>query len=237
VDQKSASVPTKDQESNETQTYRKPDWETYGQLHHVPIWRAVALMYDAAPEPFMDEDGYFDLDLMPDEMGVRLEIVRNQLEGHSVPFFRVDYDEEGNISYYTMVQLKPFGRWAEQKMGWKLPADYPRYTSEELAQIAEAKTKAASASATRVRPTSSLKNEHQIAGPWPWGTYETKLLRNVAAAVQEFWTKYEPGKPRTAPTNAQVIKWLCARNVSQRNAEIIATVIRADGAPRGPRPL
>lgn len=73
---------------------------------------------------------------------------------------------------------------------------------------------------------------------WPWGTYETKLLGHLAAAVQKFWTKYDPAKPQTAPTNEKVEEWLKTQGVeAARVREIMAKIIRADNAPRGPRPI
>jgi len=70
---------------------------------------------------------------------------------------------------------------------------------------------------------------------WPWGRHETELLRKLAAAAQRFWSNYDPADPTTAPTNQQVIDWLKGEGVSERTAEIIATILRADGLPTGPR--
>lgn len=72
-------------------------------------------------------------------------------------------------------------------------------------------------------------------GKWPWGDYETKLLRILAEAVDEFWTLYDPEDKSTAPTNSQVIAWLKERGVANRMAEVMATILRADGLPPGPR--
>lgn len=75
-----------------------------------------------------------------------------------------------------------------------------------------------------------------LQAKWPWGTYETVLLGHVADAVEKFWCRYDPGDVTTAPTNDHVAGWLVSdRNVSKRAAEIIATILRADGLPFGPR--
>ena len=72
---------------------------------------------------------------------------------------------------------------------------------------------------------------------WPWGPYTTKLLEELAAAIQEFWTKYDPARPQTAPTNRKVEEWLKSHGVAAaRVREIMAKIIRDDKAPRGPRP-
>lgn len=70
---------------------------------------------------------------------------------------------------------------------------------------------------------------------WPWGDYETVLLRKLAQAVTRFWRLYDPSEPSTAPTNKQVSTWLEDEGVSKRVAEVMAQILRADGLPTGPR--
>ena len=76
---------------------------------------------------------------------------------------------------------------------------------------------------------------YQDAGSWPWGDYETELLRKLAEAAERFWVRYDPADNTTAPTNSQVVEWLKGRGVAERTAEIMATILRADGLPTGPR--
>lgn len=84
--------------------------------------------------------------------------------------------------------------------------------------------------------TQSLCDQSTLrATRWPWGEHETKLLRQLAAAAEEFWKLYDPADPSTAPTNAQVSGWLVRRGVPERSAGAIATILRADGLPSGPR--
>jgi len=71
---------------------------------------------------------------------------------------------------------------------------------------------------------------------WPWGTHETTLLRHLAAAAKRFWVNYDPSDIGTAPTNSAVVDWLREQGVAQRTAEVVATILRADGLPTGPRP-
>lgn len=75
----------------------------------------------------------------------------------------------------------------------------------------------------------------QNCGAWPWGSHETQLLRNLAEAADRFWSRYDPTDNTTAPTNQQVITWLKERGVAERTAEVMATILRADGLPTGPR--
>lgn len=75
----------------------------------------------------------------------------------------------------------------------------------------------------------------QPRSKWPWGDYETELLRKLAQAGTKFWQLYDPSDPSTAPTNKQVLEWLQGENVSKRVAEVMAQILRADGLPTGPR--
>jgi hypothetical protein len=70
---------------------------------------------------------------------------------------------------------------------------------------------------------------------WPWGRYETELLRKLAAAADKWWKNYDPSDPTTAPTNDQVAEWLVKRSVSSTNANAIARILRADHVPMGRR--
>ncbi len=73
-------------------------------------------------------------------------------------------------------------------------------------------------------------------GVWPWGNHETADLRALAAAAERFWTLYDPSDPATAPTNEQVIAWLMAeRELPERKAEIMASILRPRDLPSGPR--
>lgn len=71
---------------------------------------------------------------------------------------------------------------------------------------------------------------------WPWGSHETKLLRDLAAATQRWWVNVDPMDNTTAHTNEEVANWLVKeRGVSPRMAQSMATILRADGLPPGPR--
>jgi len=70
---------------------------------------------------------------------------------------------------------------------------------------------------------------------WPWGRHSTELLRKLAEAADRFWRNYDPDDPSTAPTNQQVIDWLTNGGVAIRTAEVMGTILRADGLSTGPR--
>lgn len=83
--------------------------------------------------------------------------------------------------------------------------------------------------------------EHGARAKWPWGDHETELLTHLAAAAREWWSTYDPAQPKTAPTNNEVTAWLKARQlsdgspISDRVAQVMAQMLRADGLPTGPR--
>ena len=83
----------------------------------------------------------------------------------------------------------------------------------------------------------SPDGEHAIIerAKWPWGTYETTLLRALADAAERFWVNFDPTDSTTAPRNEEVIAWLDRRGVSVNVAKAMATILRPDGLPTGPR--
>jgi hypothetical protein len=80
-------------------------------------------------------------------------------------------------------------------------------------------------------------NDELPAGKrWPWGDHHTEYLGHLEAAAREFWVNYDPqNRKKTAPKNVAVIQWLKARKVSTSLANAMATMLRADGLPPGPR--
>lgn len=71
---------------------------------------------------------------------------------------------------------------------------------------------------------------------WPWGDHHTELLGHLEAAATQFWVRYDPSDPSTAPTNEMVSSWLRSeRNISREKAQAIASILRADGLRTGPR--
>jgi hypothetical protein len=71
---------------------------------------------------------------------------------------------------------------------------------------------------------------------WPWGNHNTKDLEHLAAAAERFWKLYDPDDFTTAPTNKVVAEWLVTtRGVARDRANYMASILRADGIPDGPR--
>ena len=71
---------------------------------------------------------------------------------------------------------------------------------------------------------------------WPWCKHRTKSLGDLEAAAMRFWTLYDSNDSSTAPTNNMVADWLISeRGVSKDKANAMASILRADGLPTGPR--
>ena len=78
--------------------------------------------------------------------------------------------------------------------------------------------------------------DKDVTGHWPWGDHHTEFLGHLEAAARKHWVNYDPADPGTAPTNASVSGWLnTERKVSKKMADSIASMLRADGLPTGPR--
>lgn len=71
---------------------------------------------------------------------------------------------------------------------------------------------------------------------WPWGHHHTEALGHLEAAALRFWVNHDPTEPSTAPTNKEVVAWLRTEHkVSKTLAEAMASILRLDGLPTGPR--
>jgi hypothetical protein len=73
-------------------------------------------------------------------------------------------------------------------------------------------------------------------GAWPWGHHHTAALGHLEAAARRFWVNHDPADTSTAPKNTEVSEWLQReRNVTANMANAIASILRMDGLPTGPR--
>jgi hypothetical protein len=64
---------------------------------------------------------------------------------------------------------------------------------------------------------------------------QTKRVQWLLKANEKFWRLYDPSDPSTAPTNEQVVAYLKEQGASQRLAQAMATILRAEDLPPGPR--
>ena len=76
----------------------------------------------------------------------------------------------------------------------------------------------------------------QQTSRWPWGNHHTETLGHLEAAARKWWALYDPSDLTTAPTNEMVSEWLQTdRGISREKARAIASMLRPDGLPTGPR--
>jgi hypothetical protein len=84
----------------------------------------------------------------------------------------------------------------------------------------------------RVAPGTSERSGSR----WPWGDHNTTMLGHLEAAAKRFWSNYDPEDSTTANTNATISDWLQSeRKVSKTMANSIASMLRPDDLPPGPR--
>lgn len=196
------------------QVDRKPKWDKWRHVPDVRIWEAVALSLNIEPAKIKhSKDGWMaDTHLFDEgeEFRDRIFIAGRNLggSGKALNPTAIVMGSPADSS----VSLPAFAQWA-CSIDWGIPA--------ELNAIGQS------------RGEESEKTK--VTQQWPWGNYETELLRKLAAAVERFWVLYDPNDPTTAPTNQQVTEWLRTQGVADRNAEVIATILRVDGLPTGPR--
>lgn len=186
-----------------------PDWYYWTNLADVELSGAVALSCGIDPN---------HLDLRPqyvqaqsgdhDPYRTRLRIAESHVAAGTLP-------HEKRRNYYDkdacFVKLGVFRTWGELlPQPFTFPNEFPKamQTVERVARV---------------------------AGHWPWGNHETELLRKLAAAADKFWKLYDPSDATTAPTNDAVVAWLTGQGVAERNAQVMATILRADKLRTGPR--
>jgi len=106
-------------------------------------------------------------------------------------------------------------QWCQQR-GWSSAYDFDGWTAED--------------------GDSPRLPQQPAAQTWPWGAYDTKLLRLLPLAYEAHWKNYDPSKPETAPKSEIVAAWLESEHKApNRVAEVIAQLLRADELPSGPR--
>jgi len=184
---------------------KRVDWDQWRDIPQAELYKVVAASVDISPD-FLTDDETFSL-----KLARKLRLPNEFLKRYRIAEAKLDQADDGMATVDgDHVRLGDFARFAKARSrNWSLPDAFPPAAASEQAPA---------------------------GAKWPWGSYETELLKHLAAAVEEFWIKYEPGKPLTAPTNAKIDEWLKARGLgSARVREIMAQIIRADDAPRGPR--
>lgn len=183
----------------------KPDWAAWGKQSHAPLWAAAAIACNIDP-------GYFRIHGQPMTIGFRTYPAA--MVG-LLNMAKASIGASGVLRQVQMngadldeceISLANFATWLNS-ISYPVPEGFP--WAQEATDFVNLN--------------------------WPWGRHSTKLLRLLAEAADRFWKHYDPNDATTAPTNEEVANWLQERNVSKRTAEVMASLLRADGLPVGPR--
>lgn len=185
---------------------KRPDWRKWQRTRQIKLWMATVLASNLDPINFqLEKGGPLARKMYPLPQGV--EDLLTAAKGNIVVggMLRIKNKNPGNLEE-SEVDMDNFAAWL-QSTPYSVPEGFP-WVPEKL----------------------DLNSLH-----WPWGQYNTVLLRNLAAAAEKFWKNYDPTDPSTAPTNKQVSDWLQKQGVSKRGSIAIATILRADKLPPGRR--
>ncbi|OZA31071.1 MAG: hypothetical protein B7X93_01070 [Hydrogenophilales bacterium 17-61-9] len=209
------SIPNDPVDDSFLWTLPRPDWSQWERKRKAKLWQAVALLCDLEPARLENPRP-----LSTDPQSVSSTGKLDTLFTHPPPKFN------------SLLGLAKTGIGAGQLKPDKLDPEYLEESEIDLTVF----TSWASATGLAFPDGFPWQPEMniQVTG-WPWGRYETDLLKKMARAVDLFWKNYDPTDPTSAPTNEQVITWLVKQKVAKRTAEIIATILRADNLPTGPR--
>jgi hypothetical protein len=216
-----------------------PDWAKWRQIPEWHLWEAVALSLAVEPDSITWESSGLCAGTLrvaasaPDKLKLDQELKRRATivervgacadPGH-VGLRLVDHHPLYKANLSNKIRPADFLGWVRgAATDWTIPP--------ELVELAEH-------SQLTAHPTSdgSQTNSGLTSARWPWGNYETDLLRCLEAAARRFWVRYDSTDPTTAHTVEDVANWLQSEfNLSQNKAQAIATILRADGLPTGPR--
>jgi hypothetical protein len=213
------------------------DWTHWGALVTVLDWEAVWLSLGLDPGRAARAQG---------RMSLGMQLIDGRYE--VLPFhFDLDDFEAVEEDFNTLcaehaARSRAIRNWIESDALWSrcvqtFDPEFGRPEIQEvrLVELAERCVMSGWYVADAFRQL-SLSSASSGGGPWPWGIYETALLRNLAEAGRKFWVNYDSTDPTTAHTNQDVVDFLVGRGVSQRIAEAMAQILRADGLRPGPRP-
>jgi len=182
-----------------------PSWNHWKTTKHARLWQAVALTCNLDPYQFQGI-GTEKLDTIFDRTTPQFKDILNTAKANiSHPLLKPISFSDEGFAE-NQIELQKFGEWLKL-IHFPVPVDFPWQDAPMLPMTRE----------------------------WPWGTYETELLRKLAMAANRFWKNYDPSDNSTAPTRDDVVEWLEAQNVTANMAEAMATILRADGLPTGRR--
>ena len=208
---------------------RKPRWSKWRLIPEWELWEAVALSLNIEPKQVKKKSwngGLYPSNFAESREFIhRAEILYRIVESGRAAKSGLNLQREPGAKLAATVTPADFMRWLDSSASeWTIP--------DELEAIADHSQNTDSASGA-----GSQSNNENSFRRWPWGRHETELLRHLEAAARKWWANYDPDDPTTAPTNEKVVEWLQKeRGVSSdRTANAIAKILRADNLPPGRR--
>lgn len=189
-------------------------WRKWSRMRLACLWEAVALHCYLDPHPrHMTKNTITSSTDAPAGSAARLFQERWMIAWHhgSDGVLKTT-GRPGEDFRDRAVRLSDYAQWARE-LGMTLPPYFP------------------------TAPTSKLTTIDK----WPWGTHDTAMLGHLSAAATEFWKpvseggNYDPERPTTAKSNKVVAAWLFQRTNSDNISKAMATILRADNLPPGPR--
>lgn len=195
-------------------------WRIWSKMPSGTVWEVVALHCWLDPD-VMNEDTITLTELTSYRSCARFyqERMRLAIQHIADGILECEDDDEPDLRL-KVVKLTDYAEWA-LRHSMPLPPEFPRPPWAE-------------------NPAGEVAPKRSTA-KWPWGSHDTELL-NLLAGAAAFWKSvdegglYDPSDPATAPTNEQVEAWLEKKGVSKKVRESMATILRANGMPSGPRP-
>ena len=186
-------------------------WTQWSLETNALLWQAVALHSGLEPDSLdVNHPELSMVGVMRPKSGLALFLPMLDAAVLHVQRGTLPTVEAAEDPRYSTIQLSAYALWAKS-LKLELPPQFP------------AKPYVAS------QGSASISSVHQ-----------TRLLTLLMEA-STFWKtvdqggNYDPTDPTTAPTNAQVEAWLEQRGVSKKVREVMATILRADDMPSGPR--
>lgn len=191
-------------------------WRKWSRMRFACLWEAVALHCYLDPR-YMTKASIKYIDDLPSGSAARFYQERISIACQYVSdgVLKSRRDPEYPDLNLWSVRLSDYAQWA-QELGMPLPPEFPR------------------------APTSKTSRD-EAPVKWPWGTHDTLMLGHLVAAGNHFWKpvseggNYDPERPTTAKSNKEVAAWLFKRTNSDNISKAMATILRADNLPPGPR--
>jgi hypothetical protein len=199
---------TKQPGVNDYWTLSTPNWGDLQQVKRLSLWEASALACDIDPQnyrPFGPTDEAPADSFLAPVPQVLKDLLAMAKGAVGSGAVKLEKRDSGNL-LASEVDMADFTTWL-RSIQHKTPSGFPWI------------------------PKALASGAHQ----WPWGSYQTKELDLLARAADRFWKNYDPSDSSTAPKGDNVIAWLVENGVAKRKAEVIASLLRADDLPTGPR--